>query len=767
MLLRNGSSPPRCRHLLIITATALCIYILTCLDYEAINLGKFNGTEVERANHAAALFKVNNAGYERLKPKASYVTLPLPTNSTPVSVGACCGIGHRLCFNIPSFVYAVSHSRPVNAVWRDVPWEALFNDTIYIKASVNRSTEYYENGYPSTWLENVAEYPMANMVPGTSFGQYLKQFPLLFDMPLAQSIIHSLQDNLSSKVLSFLSGIREQTYVSELHLCAHIREGNNETGDWQVKAWRHIDLQSTLNATLTSMNKLAEERNASKVTVFVASDNDDSRRWFRDHVASSWHVIEPNKTVSKPESGVWFGEHGSTTANNLTQEQKSEAMAEAVSDIFALGECDALYIPNYSSFTLISIMLMRAEKRIVSFMRRETLEYIEFPYPEVRSEEDVHNKQPANATSEKSLVSNVLAVDQSPINTSSELELRDRGYERLKPNASSYLELPLPTNMTPVYLGACCGIGHRLSRNIPSFVYSAVRLRPVYVWWTDVPWDALFNDTFFIKSSTNNSGEYHGNGYPSTWLDNVQYPMANMVPGTSFDRYAKSIPLFDIPLAHSILHLLRNSLSSKVLSFLSGIREQSYVSELHLCAHIREGNNETGDWQVKAWRHIDLQSTLNATLTSMNKLAEERNASKVTVFVASDNDDSRRWFRDHVASSWHVIEPNKTVSKPESGVWFGQHGSTTANNLTQEQKNDAMAEAVSDIFALGECDALYIPNYSSFTLTSIMLMRAEKRIVSFMHRETLEYIEFPYPDENETGTESTNALRRLLDHIGL
>jgi hypothetical protein len=32
-------------------------------------------------------------------------------------------------------------------------------------------------------------------------------------------------------------------------------------------------------------------------------------------------------------------------------------MAEVIADAFALGECDALFIPNYSSFSLKGITL--------------------------------------------------------------------------------------------------------------------------------------------------------------------------------------------------------------------------------------------------------------------------------------------------------------------------------------------------------------------------------------------------------------------------
>jgi hypothetical protein len=283
-------------------------------------------------------------------------------------------------------VYAVQHSRLVYSRWADVSWSVLFNDTDNIKASSGPvEREHYDNGYPSNWIDGIPEYPRGVMPKrGTAYDSYADRFLQLFDMPLGHSIIRSLHENLSPSVLSFLTSIREQSYLSELHLCVHMREGNNETGDWAEKEWRHVDLVSTLNATLYSMELLANKQNVRNVSVFVASDNPHSRLWLHDRVPSSWNVIEPEKKIAKPDSGVWFGEYGSTTNQHLTQHEKDEAMAEAVSDIFALGECDALFIPNYSSFTLISIMMMRAEKRKVLFMHRSEYEYVELPYPNRR-----------------------------------------------------------------------------------------------------------------------------------------------------------------------------------------------------------------------------------------------------------------------------------------------------------------------------------------------------------------------------------------------
>jgi len=119
-----------------------------------------------------------------------------------------------------------------------------------------------------------------------------------------------------------------------------------------------------------------------KVSVFVASDNAIARPWFERHVPNNWHVVKPSKFLPKPEAGVWFGEHGSKTNQNLTKDQKDEAMAEAVADVFALGECDSLFIPNYSSFSAIGITLTRAEREKVFFLGSNNggrfLEMLEF-----------------------------------------------------------------------------------------------------------------------------------------------------------------------------------------------------------------------------------------------------------------------------------------------------------------------------------------------------------------------------------------------------
>ena len=67
----------------------------------------------------------------------NYVNLPTQdintTQTQPISLGGCCGIGHRMARNIPAMVYAMSNNRLVHVDWTDVPWNVLFNDTGQIR----------------------------------------------------------------------------------------------------------------------------------------------------------------------------------------------------------------------------------------------------------------------------------------------------------------------------------------------------------------------------------------------------------------------------------------------------------------------------------------------------------------------------------------------------------------------------------------------------------------------------------------------------------
>jgi hypothetical protein len=163
-----------------------------------------------------------------------------------------------------------------------------------------------------------------------------------------------------------------------------MREGNNEMGDWTSKEWRHVDLETISNTTLASMLNVSQfwnfrttQKLPKRVSLFVASDSAKTRPWFEEHAPKDWRVVKPGRELPRPESGVWFGEFGSKTSSNLTKNALDEAMAEAVADVFALGECDALYVPNYSSFNMVGIMLTRAERRKVYFLGEDG--YIEYP----------------------------------------------------------------------------------------------------------------------------------------------------------------------------------------------------------------------------------------------------------------------------------------------------------------------------------------------------------------------------------------------------
>jgi hypothetical protein len=288
-----------------------------------------------------------------------------------------------LSFNIPAAVYAISNSRVVHANWGDIQWKVLFNHTVQIKqGSLSEDEDFVpqDRWWSLAWTETMEKKwseGWSNQLGSTSYGNYNENMKKLMEMPLAQAIVKSLAQNLSPLVLSFLAPMRDQSIHSDLHLCTHVRDGNNETGDWNDKTWRHIDLFPMLNTTLEHMDMFARSRNASKVSVFVASDNNKAFPWFEENISVHWNMIKPARESSRPESGVWFGEHGSRTNENMTQQEKDDAMAEAVADVFALGECDALFVPNYSSFNLVGIILTRAERKKVFF--RGGLNWEEYP----------------------------------------------------------------------------------------------------------------------------------------------------------------------------------------------------------------------------------------------------------------------------------------------------------------------------------------------------------------------------------------------------
>ena len=329
---------------------------------------------------AAVHGNLTKRGTRQQRPATVYMPLPPPLKSNGlISFGGCCGIGHRLLWNLPAIVYGITRKTLLVAAWNDVKWDRLFNDTPWIVAGGLQ----LNNSFPKDWFDSPLAWreKIGPMRKGTPYERYGQESRYLFEMGLAWSVVNMLRDNLSPLVRSFLDPMREQYQDSELHLCTHIRQGNNETGDWEMKKWRHIDFQTVANATLTSMRRDAEASGATKVTVFVASDSDNARPWFEARIPEGWKLVRPGRVLPKPESGVWFGEATSDTNTVLSQKERDDAMAEAVADVFALGECDALYVPNYSSFSQMGIMLTRAEGNRVLFMDLTRHDFVDYPPP--------------------------------------------------------------------------------------------------------------------------------------------------------------------------------------------------------------------------------------------------------------------------------------------------------------------------------------------------------------------------------------------------
>lgn len=317
----------------------------------------------------------------------------------------------------------------------------------------------------------------------------------------------------------------------------------------------------------------------------------------------------------------------------------------------------------------------------------------------------------------------------------------------------------------PLYISSCCGIGHRLANILPSIVYAIRKNRASKIVLADVPWSVLFKNTAHVQSEIRNKnftkaedlGLLAKNHHPEEyWRERPRRTYRGTK--TILDRY-KYRDIFYSPMLIAVIHQLQEAMTPLVLSYFESIREQlnpeSIYDHVHgievsLCFHLRQGNNEPGDWQEKTWRHVNADLVLNTTLSDMESFVESHNASKATLFIASDNADTRPWFESRISKSWTIVKPAKSMPKPENGVWFGQHGSKTSAILNQTEKNEAMAEALSDVFALAECDALFIPNYSSFTYVSIALTRARGNRVFFLGNRNDRYLEMT---EIEDGTE--------------
>ncbi|GFH53808.1 hypothetical protein CTEN210_10284 [Chaetoceros tenuissimus] len=299
------------------------------------------------------------------------------TTLYPMYVTACCGIGHRLSRILPVMVYANRHHQSTKIVLQEVPWSALFNDTTHAKNDVigegydegKRQGLLIQNGVPQEYWR---EYKYTTFEKThTVLDRYFRDW---FYSPILNTLLHHLQENMTPVVKSYFDPLYQQLSSKEedsVSMCFHLRQGNNETGDWQKKKWRHVNTEHVLNTTLLEMQSFVHSQNATRAKIFIASDSEDIRPWFTSRIPDTWDVVQPAKTMPRPENGVWFGESGSLTANVLNQTMKNEAMAEALADVFALGACNALLIPNYSSFTYASIALTRARGNSVFFLGKD------------------------------------------------------------------------------------------------------------------------------------------------------------------------------------------------------------------------------------------------------------------------------------------------------------------------------------------------------------------------------------------------------------
>jgi hypothetical protein len=154
---------------------------------------------------------------------------------------------------------------------------------------------------------------------------------------------------------------------------------------------------------------------------------------------------------------------------------------------------------------------------------------------------------------------------------------------------------------TPVYIGGCCGVGHRLARNVPAIHYAYMKNKQVHVMWSDVQWKALFYDTPYIKSGNWSTDDnfnnilklkrtsggnrdvygddfYSANEIPDNW--NYDQGKGHKRDSTQsvLDKYLRPIDMvraMDMPLVQSLLVHMRDSFSPLVHSYIDSIRRQT------------------------------------------------------------------------------------------------------------------------------------------------------------------------------------------------
>ena len=93
----------------------------------------------------------------------------------------------------------------------------------------------------------------------------------------------------------------------------------------------------------------------------------------------------------------------------------------------------------------------------------------------------------------------------------------------------------------------------------------------------------------------------------------------------------------------------------------------------------------------------------------------------VSLFVASDYAFAFEYLRQAAPSDWSMLEIPQT--RPDSGVWFGQHG---AANFKVRASN--IQHAMADMLSLASCDLFLVPDntISSFAVVPMLMAPAHR-----------------------------------------
>eukprot|EP01083_Nonionella_stella_P004538 13145_1 len=336
-----------------------------------------------------------------------YYTLPIGylvnlTNSSSIVpiyvVTECCGFGHRLEQSALSYVEAVANDSALLIIWpmRGVECYAKSPNSNFKSQKVTdlfrRTFNFKDIGVELQQRQHVQSGDILSLHPSYAFdwleANELKKtlkakanntrvlldsnitinpYERVWEDRMISDTIYrefflKIAENMNGKINNMVQGFRDEHDLSSCNLITiHVRQGNNETGDFTDKH-RANDVASLAQITYqqieTVVNSTVIKNNEHKKwKVFVATDN---RKITEELQRISKYEVISRQQV-RPQNGVWFGEfnHDIPTGNCV------DIAIDSLVDMKLLSYGKVLLVPVYSTFNWLPQIVVTERSDIV------------------------------------------------------------------------------------------------------------------------------------------------------------------------------------------------------------------------------------------------------------------------------------------------------------------------------------------------------------------------------------------------------------------